>query len=218
MSSVIIPIRSQTATAPTGSNKGLLIPFGLGGLTASRPQQREQEVLKAVAAAVAVSHTAESLTLAREAQREGEDPGARFAAIVATDLRVVLDEVVRVQGNRAGTADEEQRVVAAAVSADPVLVAAAHAKVSGNQAVAKAAREWVASVDAPLLERAARAGARREFLNPGQLPESDLTKILARIEVIEKRLPAEGQIQSILDRLDALDKRLAHAEGTSGKR
>ena len=184
MSSVIFPIRNAAAAEAAAPRPGLLLPLParLGG-GGSSITQREQEVLKAVAAAVAISHTAESLTLAREAQRKSEDPGTRLKNIDSDDLAVVLDEVRRVQGNRTGAAgpDEEQRVVAAAVGADAVLVAAGYAKVKESDAVSKAARDWVAAIDPKLLETAARAGARREFLNAPK-PPADVAKQIAALD------------------------------------
>lgn len=220
--SVIIPLRPLSATSVPAerSATGLLFPLRLGGSTTGTVQQREQEVLKAVAAAVAVSHTPESLTLARNAQKEGEDPGARFkAAIAKPELAVVINEVRRVQNNRTGAAvpNEEQRVVAAAVAADPVLVAAAHAKVVADAVASEAARDWVASIDPVLLERAARAGARREVLNPGEPSADDLKKLNDKLDAeikknndklyaITNQLPAPGQLQNITERLEALER------------
>jgi hypothetical protein len=218
--SVIIPIRPSAASTAAG-NAPALLSIGLGGVSGiSSVEKRDQEVLKAVAAAVAISHTADSLTVAAEAQAADEDPGARFTAIVVADLRGVVDEVRRVQGDRKGAAgpDEEQRVVAAAVGADPVLVAAAFAKVSVSETVSSAARDWVASVDPALLERAARAGARREFLNAGAPSDSEDNVIKARLDAVEARLPAAGQIQAILDKLDTIDRRLTALETGGGKR
>jgi len=216
--SVIIPIRPLTATSVAGSGNALL-PIGLGGGTGtSAVEKRELEVLKAVAAAVAISDTADSLTTASEAQAADEDPGARFAGIVVADLRVVVDEVRRVQGDRKGAAgpDEEQRVVALAIGADPVLVAAASAKVADDN-VSAAGRDWVASIDPALLERAARAAARREFLNAGAAADSEVTLIKSRLDAIERRLPAEGQLQTIIAKLENIEERLYKLE-TGGKR
>jgi hypothetical protein len=194
MSSVIFPVRNAVAAEPGAPRPGLLLPLParLGG-GGSSITQRELEVLKAVAAAVAISHTVESLTLAREAQRDDEDPGTRLKDIDADDLAVVLDEVRRIQGNRSGAAgpDEEQRVVAAAVGADAVLVAAAHAKVKESAAVSKAARDWVAAIDPRLLETAARAGARREFLNAPK-PPADLAKQIAALDERLTRIEKGG--------------------------
>src|SRR4029450_10629256 len=143
--SVIIPVRPLAASSAAG-NASTFLPIGIGGTTGtSSVEKRELEVLKAVAMAVAITDTADSLTTAAEAQAADEDPGARFTGIVVADLRVVVDEVRRVQADRKGGPgpDEEQRVVAAAVGADPVLVAAAAAKVAVDT-VSAAARDWVA--------------------------------------------------------------------------
>jgi hypothetical protein len=218
--SVIIPIRPLAATSVATGSAAPLLPIGLGlglgGTGTGSVEKRELEVLKAVAAAVAIADTADSLTVAAAAQFADEDPGARFAGIVTTDLRVVVDEVRRVQGDRKGAPgpDEEQRVVALAVGADPVLVAAAFAKV-GDDDVSAAARDWVASIDPLLLERAARAAARREFLNPGAATDSEVTVIKSRLDAIEKRLPAAGQMDIIIGKLDSIDKRLTALEGGS---
>jgi hypothetical protein len=74
--------------------------------------------------------------------------------------------------------EENQRAVASAIGADALLVAVAGAAISdGGQAAADSARLW-ASIDADLLERAARAAAReRQF---SLVP--DTTTRLGRIE------------------------------------
>jgi hypothetical protein len=211
---VTIPFTPLAASAGGGQPGGVLIPlrFGTGtvfGTGAAGLQEREQAVLRAVAAAVALSHTADSLTVAREAQEEDDDPGARFAAVVAVegDLRIVLDEVVRVQGDRSGapSASEEQRVVAQAVGADPVLVAAAHSKVVGNNKTGPAAGQWVAVVDAPLLERAARAAARRELVSrPTASSSTDIKQLEEKID--------KG-FKEVKDQITALDYRVGKLEG-----
>jgi hypothetical protein len=212
--SVTIPFAPQAARASDAPRGGVIIPLRFGTGTfgtatgAAGLQEREQAVLRAVAAAVALSHTADSLTLAREAQADDDDLGARFAAVVAVegDLRVVLDEVVRIQGDRstAPSASEEERVVAQAVGADPVLVAAAHAKVAGNDKTGFAARQWVAVVDAPLLERAARAAARRELVSRPSAATTDIKQLEAKID---------NGFKEIKDQITALDFRVAKLEG-----
>jgi hypothetical protein len=212
---VTIPFTPQAASAGDGQTGGVLIPlrFGTGTFAtatgAAGLQEREQAVLRAVAAAVALSHTAEALTVAREAQAGDDDLGARFAAVVAAegDLRIVLDEVVRVQGDRSGapSANEEQRVVAQAVGADPVLVAAAHAKVVGNNKTGPAAGQWVAVVDAPLLERAARSAARRELVSrPTVSSSTDIKQLEEKID--------QG-FKEVKDQFTALEYRLVKLEG-----
>jgi hypothetical protein len=215
--SVIIPIRPLAATSAAAGST-VFLPIGFGGTGTGSVEKRELEVLKAVAVAVAIVDTAESLTVAAAAQAADEDPGARFAGIVTADLRVVVDEVRRVQGDRKGAPgpDEEQRVVALAVGADPVLVAAAFAKV-GVDNVSTAGRNWVASIDPVLLERAARAAARREFLNPGAAADSEVAVIKSRLDAFEQRLPAEGQMKTIIEQLERIEKRL-YALETGGKR
>jgi hypothetical protein len=190
---VIIPLRFGAAAAATGT---------------TAQQDREQAVLRAVAAGVALSHTADSLTVALEAQEADDDPGARFANVLKAeaDLRVVVDEVVRVQADRsnAPSTSEEQRVVAQAVGADPVLVAAAQAKLAGNDATGLASREWVAVVDASLLERAARAAARRELVSRPPTPSpTDLKQLEEKID--------KG-FQDVKDQLTALDTRVTKLE------
>lgn len=204
----VIPIRPLAATSAAAGSTTFL-PIGFGGTGTGSVEKRELEVLKAVAVAVAIVDTAESLTAAAKAQAATEDPGVRFAGIVAANLRVVVDEVRRVQGDRKGAPgpDEEQRVVALAVGADPVLVAAASAKV-GDDNVSAAARDWVASIDPVLLERAARAAARREFLNPGAATDSEVAVIKSRLDAIEQRLPAEGQMNTIIATLESIESRL----------
>jgi hypothetical protein len=208
--SVTIPLTGQPATASDGQRGGVMIPlrFGAGAAAGTTAVQgREQAVLRAAAAAVALSHTTESLTVAREAQADDDDLGARFAAVekVEADLRVVLDEIVRVQADRstAPSASEEQRVVAQAVAADPVLVAAAHAKVVGNDKTGLAVREWVAVVDAPLLERAARAAALRELLSRPSTPATELKQLEEKID--------QG-FKALNDQITALDSRVARLE------
>jgi len=212
---VTIPFTSPAASAGGGQTGGVLIPLRFGAGTfgtatgAAGLQEREQAVLRAVSAAVALSHTGESLTIARAAQEVDDDPGARFAAVVAVegDLRIVLDEVVRVQGDRSGapSASEEQRVVAQAVGADPVLVAAAHSKVVGNNKTGPAAGQWVAVVDAPLLERAARAAARRELVSrPTATSSTDLKQLEEKID--------KG-FKEVKDQIAALDYRVQKLEG-----
>jgi hypothetical protein len=208
--SVTIPFPAQPVPAGEAPRTGVLIPLRLGGAAATATtsqQDREQAVLRAVAAAVALSHTAESLTVAIEAQEADDDPGARFAAVLGAeaDLRVVLDEVVRVQSDpsKAPSVSEEQRVVAQAVGADAVLVAAAHAKVAGNDAAALAARQWVVVVDAALLERAARAAARRELVSRPPAPAVDLTQLEAKID--------KG-FKDVTDQFNSLDSRVTKLE------
>ena len=98
----LAPVQPAT-TAGDGQPGGVMIPLRFGAaaaaLTATGAQDREQAVLRAVAAAVALSHTAESLTAARAAQDPKDDLGARLTAVekAEADLRVVLDEVVLVQ-------------------------------------------------------------------------------------------------------------------------
>src|SRR5512134_2465820 len=99
--SVIIPIRPLAATTAAAGSTAFL-PIGFGGTGTGSVEKRELEVLKAVAVAVAIADTADSLTVAAAAQAADEDPGARFAGIVVADLRVVVDEVRRVQGDRKG--------------------------------------------------------------------------------------------------------------------
>ena len=212
--SVTIPFTPQATSASDAPRGGVIIPLRFGAGTfgtaagAAGLQEREQAVLRAVAAAVALSQTADSLTVAREAQADDDDLGARFAAVIAVegDLRVVLDEVVRIQGDRstAPSASEEERVVAQAVGADPVLVAAAHAKVAGNDKTGFAARQWVAVVDAPLLERAARAAARRELVSRPSVSTTDIKQLEEKID---------NGFKEIKDQITALDSRVAKLEG-----
>lgn len=206
MSSLILPLRGQTAETGTRPAGGLLFPIRLGTGTGS-VQQRETEVVKAVAAAVAVSHTGPALQIATKVLTGEDNPGELFDEVVKVkgDLETVVSEVRRVQGNRSGAAgpDEEQRVVAAAIGADAVLVAAGHAKVKGDDNVARAALMWVAAVDAALLQKAARAAARREFLNPGQA-QDDVKRLGERLDALVKS--NEDAFKAISERLEALEK------------
>src|SRR5215216_336720 len=140
MSSLIFPIRNAAAADTAARPGGLLIPLRTGGGGGS-VQQRDQEVFKAVAAAVAVTHTGDALQVASDVRTGDQNPGTLFQQVVAADLEVVVAEVRRIQAKRSGSPDDEQRVVAAAVGADPILVAAAVPKLKGDATgnVAKAA-------------------------------------------------------------------------------
>jgi hypothetical protein len=210
--SVTIPFPAQPAPAGEPPRGGVIIPLRLGAAAATgatTQQDREQAVLRAVAAAVALSHTSDSLTAALAAQEADDDPGARFTTVLGaeSDLRIVLDEVVRVQNDRTNApgSSEEERVVAQAVGADPVLVAAAHAKTAGNDPVGLAAVQWVAVVDASLLERAARAAARRELVGRPPVPAIDLNRL---VEAIDKGF------KDVKDQIGALDSRVTKLEKT----
>jgi hypothetical protein len=203
--SVIIPLRRPAAASDAVPPRGgVNIPFQLG-FKAGSQHDKDQAVLRAVAAAVALSHPAESLTVARAAQAEGEDPGKRFAAINPQDRRAVLDEVMRVQQNRAAAPSitEDHRVAAQAVGADPLLVAAAHAKLQGNAANGLAAREWAAVLDPALLERAARTAARRVSLGTQKVAAVDL-------ENLDKKI--DKGLKELGDKVTAIDARLVEVE------
>jgi hypothetical protein len=207
--SIMIPFTGRSDGDSNVRSGGVLLPLrlGLGTGAAGVREQRDQAVLRALAAAAALSHTADSLTLAREAQQSDDDLGARFTAIEQDDLRDVLDELARVQNDRSAlpSVSEEQRVVASAAGADPVLVAAAQAQLVGNDQASLAARQWAAVVDAPLLERAARAAARRELVRPPTTTPSDIQRLEQKIDDV---------FQTITKQLTELTSRVSKLEGT----
>lgn len=190
--SVIIPIRPLAASsvpAERAATAGPLLPFRFGGAAANTVEQREVQALRAVAAAAAVYAPGQSLALARDVQTGAENPGTLFDAIDPDDVGRVLNEVRRIQADRTGAPgpNDTQRLVAAAVGADPVLVATALAKMADDVAAATAAREWAAANDAVLLERAARAATRRKFLDPGK-PVDTVTELRKTVDDHETRL------------------------------
>lgn len=186
--SLNIPLGTGSAA---GEPRGLKIPFRLfGGASALGGTERELEALRAVAAGIAVSRTAVALEVAKAVKDD-------LAAVIAEAsrqkdadaLRPLLDEVVRVQGNRAlaPTADEVQTRVAQAIRADPGLAAAARAQIK-DDAVAKAAARWVGTADAALLESAARAAAARAQLVLVGTPATGAKQLADRVDALEKEL------------------------------
>jgi hypothetical protein len=115
-------------------------------------------------------------------------------------MKPILQEVVRVQEDRsrAGAAGEKVTKVARAVKADAVLTAAALEALMKSKARAEdktssaidSSLYWVASVDLPLLERAASAARGRLVdLIPGREPD----------------LKLEGKVQALEDRVRKLE-------------
>lgn len=206
MSSLIFPLRNAAAADTAVARSGVLVPLRQGTALGS-VQQRDQEVFKAVVAAVAVARTADALQVASDVRTGESNPGQLFSQVSAVDLDVVVAEIRRVQAKRAGSPTDEQRTVAAAVGADAVLVAAAVPKLTGDAAdpVAQAALLWSAAVDATLLERAAHAAARTEFLDVDPVDE------IKQLQDTVKKLQ-DGQA-AIAVTLDSIDKRLTALEG-----
>ena len=165
MSSLAIRLGPQPAPA---EGVGIKIPLGLAvGAGAPALQQRDQQILRAVGAAVALRDPRVALELAQKVRAENADLATFFGTIDSAKLNPVLEEVARVQKDRsgAGTPSEEERLLAAAVGADPVLVAAASARLKGDDDAVRAAGLWVGIADSNLLGTAAAVGARRSALS-----------------------------------------------------
>ncbi len=152
---------------------------------------REAALQRAVVGAIALQDPAQALAAVKTAREKPERP----FTYKEEDVSPVLQAVARAQEERPGDVvpDDGQRAVAAAIGADPLLiVVAAKAIKDGGNAAADGARLW-ASIDADLLERAARAAAReRQF---ALVPDST-----SRLERIEKRLEALEARVTKLDR------------------
>jgi hypothetical protein len=169
----------------------LSVPLGSVGVSAVA-RGREGQVLRAVAAGVALKRPADALTLVKLAK---EEP----ASVVDPELD--LDELNKLllactraldARSSAPSVEKRHRAVAAAVGADPVLVAAVEAV--EDDAAHENGVKWVASVDASLLDRTARAGAK----------EKQLTLV-----------PSEqGRLDRLEDDVHALDRRVTALEGT----
>jgi hypothetical protein len=189
-----IPLRIRPPAAREGTRGiGLNIPLGLaigqGGTMLG--QGRETQVLRAVGAAVALSDPARALALAKQAKETPET--VINPALDLAHLLPVLQAVGRAQDDRstAPAVSEQHQTVARAAGADPALVAAAHAVVDKNKDARDNGLNWVASIDAELLDRAARAGARDKQLD---LVPNQTTRL--------ERL--EASVVSLTERVDKL--------------
>jgi hypothetical protein len=205
MSSLIFPLRNSAAADTTARRAGgLLIPLRTGGGGASGSvQQRDQEVFKAVAAAVAIADTANALETAADVRTGNQNPGTLFAAVLADPAKPKLDDLVAdLRDNRSsasGTPSDQERVVAAAIGANAALVAAAVPRLTDD--VKAVAVQWAAAVDADLLERAAHAAAKSQFLETDA--ETDIKKLQEQVSKLQDDLKASTE---------ALDKRVAALE------
>jgi hypothetical protein len=189
--SLTIPLAAAGSSLESRSASGFLVPvaLGLGGGTTQAEDARQRQVLRAVAAAAAVRDPAGALTRAKAAT---DNPASVIGtAIDPAALAPVLQAVARLLKDRTGAPKptDPQLAAARAINADAELVAAADQAI-GNDAALKACLDWVAVVDTPLLDRAARAGATEKQLDlvPAVQQEGRLDQIDAQLKGLETRL------------------------------
>lgn len=223
------PSIAETTRTSQGLRIGL--PFRLGGLPTgtsilSLGRTREERVLRAVAGASALSQPRHALELSEKAKDKPyeviEGPSQEETKKLKASL---IDPVTELLDDRAGApaADEQHIAVARAAGADPVLVAAAHQVVKQDQATVDAAARWVAAVDAELLDRAAKAGARATQLDA--VPPRPDTPARLREQVKQLEIKLDTAAQEIRTDIAAIDSRLSahvqqgdHSEGKSASR
>ena len=216
--------REDEAPPSAAPAQGLRInlPLGLGGRVAgssiaSLGRSREERVLRAVAAASALSRPKRALELSEKAK---EKPSEVIEGLSQEEMKALkaslIDPVTGLLDNRTGApaATDQHTAAARAVGADPVLVAAAHQLVQRDQAAADAAARWVAAVDAELLDRAARAGAREIQLEAVPAPPGAPAQLNEQVKQIEIKLDAATQ--EIRSDLATIDSRVSALEQKGG--
>jgi hypothetical protein len=203
--SITIPLKTRAESASASSPTGIrlkLPALALAGSTLSAAN-RESSIVRAVAAGVAVCDPKEALRIAEKAR---ENPAEVIdPAIDLQYLNPLLDRVGKLLEDRsdAPAPNDQHRVAAQAVGADPVLVAAAHGIAEGNKQICSASRLWIAAIEPELLAKAAVAGAREKQLDLIQ-------DQLGRLEGLEK------QVKQLQDGFDSLEKRVAKLEQPTG--
>ncbi len=219
--------REGEVPASAGASQGLRLnlPLGLGGSAAALGRTREENVLRAVAGASALSQPKRALELAQKAKDKpseviegpSQDELEELKASLISPVTALLDS-----RDGAPAATKQHTAVARAVGADPVLVAAAHQVVKQDQALADAAARWVAAVDAELLDRAAKAGARETLLEavpprPGTTGQiSDQGKQLeVKLDTVAKEIRSD--IAALDSRVSALEQQGDSVKSASGK-
>lgn len=196
-----LAIRLGPPPAPS-EGVGVKIPLGLA-VGAPALQQRDQQILGAVGAAVALRDPKVALELAQKVRAEDADLAKLFGTIDVAKLNPVLEEVARVQRDRSGAEvpSDEERLLADAVGADPVLVAAASARLKGDDEAVRAAGLWVGIADSNLLGTAAAVGARRSALS--RILTSSTSESVAQLEdKVDKGL------KEVNDKIDAISVKI----------
>jgi hypothetical protein len=174
---------------PLGGTGGgpVTIPIGIGGAVANT-NSRDQEMLRAVAAAATLGELAEvSHTI-----KVAKDPGQDLDNFDPKDLKEVLTAVDSARSNRPGAAppEREHTLVAQAVRADPVLVRAAFAVTNADKAKRTAALLWIAHTDVRLLEQAASAASAQGGLGLVAGPPTQLGQLEMKVTDAKKQLDA----------------------------
>lgn len=166
--SVQVPLRLAAGPAPVARGAALRFPaLSLGGGVAS--DERENRVLRAIAAAATLKAPKKALALVQSAK---DDP----ASVIVEDIDAKVVAVIDAVTNAADVApsnvtpDATHRAVAAAVGADPILVKVASDKLADD--AVDAVRCWVGSLDVTLLERGGRAAVRVKLLKLPSAPQS----------------------------------------------
>ena len=177
----------------------LRLPLGLRPLFADGVQgtsatSRQEETLRAVAAAAALYDPGESLELVKLADDAPEKVIAPSLDVAKLDE--VLNAVGRVQDQPGNAPTANKAQIAAAIAADvrPELVAAALQSINAGQnaadrnARAAEARKWVAAVNPTLLATAARAGATTQQLDRVPTQTSRLDRVEESIGKLDERV------------------------------
>jgi len=203
--SITIPLKTRSETASASSQTGIrfkLPTLALGG-SAFSATTRERQIVRAVAAGVALCDPKEALRIAEKAR---ENPAEVIdPAIDLQYLNPLLDRIGKYLEDRsdAPAPSNQHRVAAQAVGVDPVLVAAAHAVVEGDDQICIASRLWIAAIEPELLAKAAAAGAREKQLDLIQ-------DQLGRLEGLEK------QVKQLQENFGSLEGRVAKLEQSTG--
>ena len=150
--------------------------------TSRRPQSR------AIAAAASLIKPDTALLKAKEAKENPEN--IINPQLDEVKLNELISAVNQVQDNSADapTPNDEQIAAARSVGVSPVLVRAALDKMEENNIYVTTGIDWVAAVDANLLESAARAGTKVKLLDLVPSQQDRITKLEKKVNSLDARV------------------------------
>jgi hypothetical protein len=201
------------APVPAPNHLAINLPFSFGSRVtsvAAAADARASAVVRAVAAATVLASPEVALRVVRIARAEPDKavPPGKAVKPDFDDLNELIKVVDAAYGDtsKAAVVSADVKAHAAAVAADPTLVAVAHNQLTAKPAPIENAAKWVASINVELLAVATRSGVRSSGLALVPSPTSDAVRLRADHDKLRADHDTlDALVKGLVKRVDVLE-------------